>query len=215
MRRDQFDAAEVDLAALADAPASPDDPPNFAQIVAERRLQSLLGLNRWKDALAQADALKDEKTDAPRDVVEFARGRALLGLARPEEARAAFQAVIESRPGSDIAAQAQLMRGETYFHEDRLREARMEYLRVDILYNDAPRWRAAALLEAGKVDERLGQWAEAVETYDRLLTDLPEEARAPPRRERAARRSSISTKSKKRTAARRSRHARNREGTLR
>ncbi len=185
LRRDQFDAADADLAALADAPASPDDPPDFVRIVAERRLQSLLGLKRWKEALAQADALKDDKIDAPRDVVAFARGRALLGLARPEEARAAFQQVIESHPGSDLAAQAQLMRGETYFLEDRLREARMEFLKVDILYK-SPRWQAAALLEAGKVEERLGQWAEAVETYDHLTTDFPEDPSAAEARKRRA-----------------------------
>ncbi|APW63623.1 tetratricopeptide repeat protein [Paludisphaera borealis] len=190
LRQDRFDAAESDLSALTAGPPSPDDPPNFASVVRERRLQSLLGLKRWKDALAEADALKAEKTDSARDVVEFARGRALLGLARPDDARAAFQAVIESHPGSELAAQAQLMRGETYFHEDRLREAKLEYLRVDSLFN-APRWQAAALLEAGKVDERLSQWSDAVETYNYLLNRFPDdpstvEAKNEARKRRAA-----------------------------
>ncbi len=66
------------------------------------------------------------------------------------------------------------MRGETYFHEDRLREALREFLRVDILY-DAPRWQAAALLEAGKVYERLDQWADAAETYRRLVDKFPQD----------------------------------------
>ena len=54
------------------------------------------------------------------------------GLARPEDARNAFQAVINARKGGDLAAQAHLLRGEAYFHEDRFREALTEFLKVDI-----------------------------------------------------------------------------------
>ena len=75
------------------------------------------------------------------------------------------------------------MRGETYFHEDRLREALREFLRVDILY-DAPRWQAAALLEAGKAYERLDQWADAAETYSRLVDKFPKDPDVPTARSR-------------------------------
>ena len=66
------------------------------------------------------------------------------------------------------------MRGETFFHEGRLREALTEFLKVDSLY-DAPGWQAAALLEAGKVDERLSQWGDAAETYEQLRTRFPDD----------------------------------------
>ena len=69
------------------------------------------------------------------------------------------------------------MHGEAYFHQDKLHEALRDFLKVDILY-DAPRWQAAALLEAGKVYERLDQWADAAETYGRLLARFPKEAPA-------------------------------------
>src|SRR5262245_31051640 len=107
-----------------------------------------------------------------------------MGLGRMEEARKCFQAVIGARKGGELAAQAQLMRGETYFHEDHLREAIREFLRVDILY-DAPRWQAAALLEAGKAYERLDQWADAAETYNRLVARFPQDPDAPTARSRA------------------------------
>ena len=113
-----------------------------------------------------------------------------MGLGRIDEARAAFQAVIDARPVVELAAQAQLMRGETFFHQDQLHEALREFLRVDILYN-APRWQAAALLEAGKVYERLDQWADAAETYDRLVAKFPKDrdaATARARREAVRRR---------------------------
>ncbi|MGC8639750.1 MAG: tetratricopeptide repeat protein, partial [Isosphaeraceae bacterium] len=100
-------------------------------------------------------------------------------LGRPDDARAALHKVIDARKGGDLAAQAHLMRGETYFHQDRLREALSEFLKVDILY-DVPRWQAAALLEAGKVYERLGQWGDAVHTYEELRArpDDPNTAQA-------------------------------------
>ena len=69
--------------------------------------------------------------------MEYARGRALQGLARFDEARAAYQAVIDARKGGDLAARAQLMRGETFFHQKAYHEALREFLKVDILY-DAP-----------------------------------------------------------------------------
>jgi TolA-binding protein len=78
------------------------------------------------------------------------------------------------------------MRGESYFLDDHFLEARMEFLRVDINYPDAPRWRAAALLEAGKVDERLGQWSEAVATYDDLIARFGEDPSAAEARKRRA-----------------------------
>ena len=72
------------------------------------------------------------------------------------------------------------MRGETYFHQDQFHEALRDFLKVDILH-DAPRWQAAALLEAGKVYERLDQWADAAETYERLLSKFPNRAQRRPR----------------------------------
>ena len=109
--------------------------------------------------------------------MEYARGRALQGLARFDEARAAYQAVIDAAKGGDLAARAQLMRGETFFHQKAYREALREFLKVDILY-DAPRWQAAALLEAGKVHEQLDQWADAAETYQKLVSKFPDDPHA-------------------------------------
>ncbi|WP_337176351.1 tetratricopeptide repeat protein [Paludisphaera sp.] len=185
LRQDQFEAAEKLLAELIAAPGSPDDPPGLVDLARERRLQSLLGLRRWRDALDAADALKPTIADpAARDPVEFARGRALMGLGRLDEARAAFQAVIDSRKSGDLAAQAQLMRGETFFHEEQFLQALREFLQVDVLYPDAPRRRAAALLEAGKVYERLGRPEEAAETYQRIIADLPDDPHADEARDR-------------------------------
>ena len=121
LRLDHAAEAEPIFAALAAEPPRPSDPEGFTRLVRGRHVQSLVGMKRWQDALSQADALKAILPAADPTVadLDFARGRALLGLARPEDARTAFQAVINARKGGDLAAQAHLLRGETYFHEDR------------------------------------------------------------------------------------------------
>jgi cellulose synthase operon protein C len=174
LRLNHPEEAEPMFAALAGEPPKPGDSEGLARLIRGRHVQSLVGIKRWGDALAQAEAFKAELPvgDPTLADLDFARGRALLGLARLEDARRAFQAVIDARQGSELAAQAHLLRGETYFHEDRLREALAEFLKVDMLYH-APQWQAAALLEAGKVHERLGQWSDAAETYETLRARFP------------------------------------------
>jgi TolA-binding protein len=142
-------------------------------------------LKRWKDALAEATAAGAElKTgDTASAELDYASGQALLGMGRLDDARSAFRKVVETRRTGELAAQAQLMLGETFFHQDQFREALREFLRVDILYK-APRWQAAALLEAGKVYERLDQWADAAEIYERLLERFPNEPTAEDARKR-------------------------------
>jgi len=136
------------------------------------------------------EATQALKHDLPIDdsavaEVDYYRGQALLGLGQLEAARASFQSVIKARKdkGDELAARAQLMCGESYFHEDQFHEALREFLKVDILY-DSPRWQAAALLEAGKVCERLDQWADAAETYQRLLSRFPQDPSATEARNR-------------------------------
>jgi TolA-binding protein len=175
---DDLKTAESGLAALAAEPPSPSDSTGFTFSVRRRLIQCLVGLSRWKAALEAADTYRAEAPQDPQLAeVDYARGRALQGLARFDDARTAYQAVIDARKGGDLAARAQLMRGETYFHQEKYREAIREFLKVDILY-DAPSWQAAALLEAGKVYERLSQWSDAAETYERLRGKFPNDPRA-------------------------------------
>jgi cellulose synthase operon protein C len=172
--------AEAGFAALESEPASPDDPEGFRLAVRRQRIQSLVALRQWEKVLEAADAFKTDAPDDPQVAeVEFARGRASQSLPQPrfDEARAAYQKVIDARKGGDLAARAQLMRGETYFHQKNYREAIREFHMVEVLYH-APLWQAAALLEAGKVYERLAQWADAAEEYKRLREKFPDDPSA-------------------------------------
>lgn len=171
--------AESAFGTLVAGPTEGPAPETWLATARLRRVQSLVLLERWAEALEAADALKGEvpKDYAPRAEIDYARGRSYQGLAKFDEAREAYQAVIEARKGGDLAARAQLMRGETYFHQKEYAEALRELLKVDILYN-APKWQAAALLEAGKVYEQLDQWANAAEIYKKVRSRFPDDPNA-------------------------------------
>ncbi len=167
------------FSALLSEKTAATDQAGWISTIRLKQIESWIALKRWKEALEGAQAMKkDHAGDAPASAeLDFACGQALIGLARLEEARTAFERVIDSSGKGDLGARALLMHGEAYFHQDKLHEALRDFLKVDILYN-APRWQAAGLLEAGKVYERLDQWADAAETYGRLLTRFPKEAPA-------------------------------------
>lgn len=170
--------ADTEFAALLNEPAPEGSAEKWIETARLRRVQCLVLLERWEEALSAAEALKaDLLPDSPLMAeVQYERGRALQSLPQPRfaEARAAYQTVIASRKGGDLAARAQFMRGETFFHQGDYREALRELLMVDILY-EAPRWQAAALLEVGKVYEQLDQWADAAEIYKKLQSRFPDD----------------------------------------
>ncbi len=173
-------AAEAAFGALETEPLPEGATPEpWMTTVRLRRVQALVLLERWPEALAAAEALEGAVPAdyPPRAEIDYARGRSLQGLARFGEARDAYQAVIDARKGGDLAARAQLMRGETFFHQQQYEEARREFLKVDILYR-SPKWQALALLEAGKVYERLDQWGDAAELYKKLRARFPDDPAA-------------------------------------
>jgi TolA-binding protein len=64
------------------------------------------------------------------------------------------------------------MIGETYFHQKNHEAALREYLKVEILYA-YPTWQAAALLQAAKCRDLLGEPGEADKLYTRLTKEHP------------------------------------------
>lgn len=179
-RRGDAEGAESRFSALVDSTPGDRDPESWLATARLRRIQALVQLERWADVLDRADEMKADFPEFPQIAeLEYARGRALQSQAPPrfEDARAAYQAVIDARKGGELAAMAQFMRGETFFHEKKYEEAIRDFLMVDVLpsYDDAPKWQALALLEAGKVYEQLDRWADAADLYERLRARFPDE----------------------------------------
>jgi TolA-binding protein len=98
----------------------------------------------------------------------------LANQAEFDAARQAYNKAIHSPAGAktETAAKAQLMIGETFFHQKNYEAALREYLRVEILY-DYPNRQAAALLQAGRCRERLGEASEATKLYRKILKSYP------------------------------------------
>lgn len=103
-------------------------------------------------------------------------GRSYKQQAQFEKAREAFQRAIADPTAfrTETAAKSQFLIAETYFLEEKWVDAFRAYMKVYASYAAYPDWQAAALLQAGKCDEQQGQWKDAVQTYEQLITDFPQ-----------------------------------------
>jgi TolA-binding protein len=147
----------------------------LAATVSLRRAQLLARQKQWAEARQIVETIAAEHPDfEQRHELDYLLGRCLASEARFDEARAKYRAVVSSNTGgkTETAAMAQWMIGESYFHQQDYEPAIREYLRVEILYA-YPNWQAAALLQAAKCHEQLGQWPDAQALYDRLIKDYP------------------------------------------
>ena len=141
------------------------------------RLAQCLGkLERWEDAANVAEdgmALFSDFSHAYEFTFVKARGLETRGMLN--DAQELYTAVIESESGrgSETAAIAQWRIGEIHFHREDYQAAIASYQKVDALYGYA-QWRKAAILQAGKCQEHLGNWKHAVKLYSQLIAKFPE-----------------------------------------
>jgi TolA-binding protein len=100
---------------------------------------------------------------------QFGIGWARENQQRHSEAVDAYRKVVDRHQG-ETAARAQFQIGECLFAQKRREEAIRELLKVDILYA-YPDWSAAALYEAGRCFQELGQLAEARKQFRQVRTE--------------------------------------------
>lgn len=139
----------------------------LAQIAARQK--------NWSAAYELAQSISKQFPQFPQQQeVHYLLGRCLSGQARFREARDYFQEVIDSpsAAGSELAAVAQWMVGESYLHQKNYVEAIRAYHRVETLH-EFPKWQAIALFQAAKCHELLQHPDEARTLYDQLLQDHP------------------------------------------
>ncbi len=158
------------------APRVTDRTQAWTGIVPLRRAQILSQRKKWAEARALAESIAhDYPQFAQQYEADFLIGRCLAAAGDYDGARAAYEKVIHSAAGgkTELAAMAQWMIGETYFAQSDYATALRDYLRVEVVYS-YPRWQAAALLQAAKCYQQLGQPQEAAELYAKVLQTYPQ-----------------------------------------
>ena len=127
-------------------------------------------------ALERAAAIAANDPDFEQQYeADYLLGRALAMLGEFQQARAAYCRAIDAptAAGTETAAMAQWMIGESYLHQDRYEDAAREYLRTESLH-EWPEWQAAGLVQAAKCYELLERPRPASETRARLLAKYGE-----------------------------------------
>ncbi|HWB13866.1 MAG TPA: tetratricopeptide repeat protein [Pirellulales bacterium] len=173
-READFDRAAEAFRELAESTQGRSD--KWLGMIPLRRAQILARNKEWHDALEMASQIETDFPDFEQQYeVDYVIGRCHASLGNFDDARAAYRRVVKSEAGekSETAAKAQWMIGETFFHQKNYESALREYLRVEILYA-YPTWQAAALFEAAKCHENLGEPKQAAELYDKLMKSYPD-----------------------------------------
>ncbi len=171
-RQGDFEQAASRLDALAKKTAELND--TWLPTAELRRAQALAQLRRWNEALAVAEKIAARFPNFPEQYeVNYLLGRAYAAQADFDSARQWYKKTLEAPEavGSETAAMARWMLGESYFHQEKYPQALAEYLQVD---GHFPHWHAAALLQSGKAEQAQGQWKRAADFYQKLLELYPD-----------------------------------------
>jgi TolA-binding protein len=171
-RQNDYETAEKLLAALDQSIISRRD--GWLGIVPLRRAQILAQQKRWPEAVRLAESVHHRYPQfAQLYDADYLIGRALGRQARFDEARAAYDRVLRApaAKGTETAAMAQWMVGETYFHQKRYTAATDAYTRC-LRDHDFPRWHAAALLQAGKCRLLKGETDAARSDLERVVSEF-------------------------------------------
>lgn len=157
---------------LKSTAAAPEWWPETWVLLAECRWR----MNEYPAVDELASELKIRKPDASQLLkLDLVLGRSLVSRAQFNEAREAFQRVVDSPQagGTSAAAESQFRIAETWLTQKNHNQALQEYYKVYAGY-DAPKWEAMALSQAAACDVELGNLSPAQETYRLLLKEFPD-----------------------------------------
>lgn len=141
-------------------------------MVSLRRAQLAARSEDWQQVLALVDEIEHCCPEFELAYeCDYLKGRALAGRGEMSAARASYSCVLENdwAAGTETAAMAQWMIGETFFHQKDYEQATQAYNRV-IERHHFPEWQARSALQAGKCAELNDHWDNATKCYADALT---------------------------------------------
>lgn len=150
--------------------------PEIGPASLQRCAQISTALKQWENTIEYANQLKQQYPEENHlYVAEYLIGRGHAGMGNFSKARAAYKRSLKNKlsRGTETAALAQWMIGESYFHQGDFEKAIDAYQYTEILH-DFPLWQSAALLQAGKCFENLNQIDEAMNCYQRIISQYKE-----------------------------------------
>ena len=156
--RERFDQLESQIVGIKES---------WIPMVGLRRAQLAARQEDWQVVLEMVDELDRQYPEFELAYeCDYLRGRALAGRGEMSAARTAYGHVLENEwaTGTETAALAQWMIGESYFHQRNYELAREAYERV-IERHYFPEWQARAALQAGKCAELGDNWEVAAKYY--------------------------------------------------
>jgi cellulose synthase operon protein C len=156
--RERFDALDVQCVGIFEP---------WVPMVSLRRAHLAARREDWQEVLSLIEHLDEHHPEFELAYEsDYLHGRALAGRGEMSAARAAYGQVLENEwaTGTETAAIAQWMIGETHFHQRNYELAAVAYERV-IERHGLPEWQARAALQAGKCAELMEQWEEATALY--------------------------------------------------
>ncbi|MDZ4656586.1 MAG: tetratricopeptide repeat protein [Bythopirellula sp.] len=143
----------------------------WVPMVTLRRAQLAARREDWRQVLKLVGELDERHPEFELAYeCDYLRGRALAGRGEMSAARTAYGQVLTNdwATGTETAAMAQWMIGETYFHQQDYEHATVAYQKV-IERHNLPEWQARAALQAGKCAELTENWEAARLQYSRAL----------------------------------------------
>lgn len=172
--------------ALASDPAVKSEPwfPRVSILLAEAAFQK----KDYPAAIAKLDQVRSfEPKPEYAYLADELQGRILKNQTKFDEARAAFQRVLDdpSARRTSTAARAQYELAQTYYLQERWEQARTEAFKVYTLYK-FPEWQAPALFMAGLSDEALGERQKAAAAFADVVKEFPDTPYADQARQKLA-----------------------------
>lgn len=140
-----------------------------------KRMEILVQQRRWGEAAPLVKAwLESNGESSQKAEVLLVRAQCEIGLVRIDAARTTLsEEVFKSAATADrLKAQAMWLTGETYFLQKDYVSAVSAYSYVVQNFQDA-KWKALAMLQAGKCYEIVGQSQDAVQLYEEALKLSP------------------------------------------